>query len=243
MKLLILSDVHGNLHALCAVLAKAEASHPDINACILLGDLIDYGMHSNEVIRMVSALPYPILCNLCGNHESAIAGDEYARFSSERGRDSAKYTRLSLTQQSWDYIHREMNPDGFQEFEFEGKKCLAVHGSLEDVYWKIIDLQASWTEYQAYDYVFSGHSHLPHLIEKYFQCQDVKRRNQKKVTFINPGSVGQPRNLNPMAQFVVLGMQEESVIFEKANYDISAEQAAYHGQVDEFYCERLKWGI
>lgn len=123
------------------------------------------------------------------------------------------------------------------------KKCLAVHGSLEEPYWKGIDLTKTLKEYSNYDYVFSGHTHLPHFIEKYYVCDDMQRRNKKKTVFINPGSVGQPRNLNNMAQFVILDMETERIAFEKVKYDIGAEQADYDGQVDAFYRERLRWGI
>ena len=98
-------------------------------------------------------------------------------------------------------------------------------------------------KYRDYDYIFSGHSHLPHFIEKFTTCEDARRRNKKKVIFINPGSVGQPRNLNNMAQFAVLDTETEQVTFEKVRYNIQEEQSAYHGQVDEFYRERLEWGI
>lgn len=242
MKLLILSDIHANQSAFQSVLDKVSQD-PDMKACILLGDLIDYGIHSNEVIQMARNLPYQILCNIRGNHEDAVIRNEYDRFSSERGRNSAQYTKSILNQSSWDYIHNEMTASGKQEFEYSGKKCLAVHGSLEDVFWKSIRPEDELQEYSQYDYVFSGHSHLPHFVEKYYNCEDIRRRNKKKTVFINPGSVGQPRNLNNMAQYVLLDMEEERVQFEKVNYDIAVEQSAYHGQVDDFYCERLKWGI
>lgn len=255
MKLLILSDIHGNQNAFQSVLARA-AQITDIKACILLGDVIDYGMHSNEVIQMVKNLPYPVLCNIRGNHEDAIIQNEYGRFSSDRGRECARYTRSILSRDSWDYISREMEPWGMKEFDCGDKRCLAVHGSLEDIYWKSLNLEAVCPEdvpksdfmkrkigYRDYDYVFSGHSHVPHFVEKYGACKDAKRRNKKKVIFINPGSVGQPRNLNNMAQFAVLDIESEQVIFEKVRYDIHAEQSAYHGQVDDFYRERLEWGV
>lgn len=279
MKLLILSDIHGNQAALQAVLTKA-AQTADIEACILLGDIIDYGMHSNEVIQMIRNLPYPVLCNIRGNHEDAVIQDIYDRFSSERGRDCARYTRSILNQDSWDYICHEMEPLGMKEFSCGGKKCLAVHGSLEDMYWKSIKPEnicldggeseySAWKQtgtsvvkpdsvapdstalasmqpelkYRDYDYIFSGHSHLPHFIERYTACEDTRRRNKRKVIFINPGSVGQPRNLNNMAQFAVLDTETEQVTFEKVRYNIQEEQSAYHGQVDEFYRERLEWGI
>lgn len=242
MSVLILSDIHGNLSALQAVLDKASQDH-DITFCILLGDLIDYGMHSNEVIEMVQCLPYEMICSIRGNHEDAIIRGEYGRFSSDRGRGSAAYTRSVLTWDSWDYLFRKMTPGGKREFVLNDKKCLAVHGSLKDEYWKSIGSLDELDEYREYDYVFSGHSHLPHMFERYYRCEDEARRNKKKVIFINPGSVGQPRNLNNRAQFAVLDMDREQIVFEKAEYDICGEQAAFCGQTDDFYRERLRWGI
>lgn len=242
MKVLLLSDIHGNKTAFQAVLDQA-AKFPSIAACINLGDIIDYGMHSNEVIEMARHLPYQMICNIRGNHEDAIIREDYSRFSSERGRESARYTRSILTQESWDYIRNEMTDSGKQEFTLAGKRCLAVHGSLADEYWTSLKPEEALAEYSGYDYVFSGHSHQPFLVERFYPCEDARRRNKKKVTFINPGSVGQPRNLSSMAQFVVLDVESEEVSFEKVKYDIAEEQAAYHGQVDDFYRERLKWGV
>ena len=169
--------------------------------------------------------------------------DHYERFSSERGRECAKYTKSILSAESWDYIMQEQYCCGVMEFECFGKKCLAVHGSLEDEYWKSIKTEDKLLQYRDYDYVFSGHSHHPHFVEKYYEAEDIERRNKKKVIFINPGAVGQPRNHNPQAQFVILDMDTERVIFYKVSYDIEKEQEAYIGQVDEFYRQRLKWGI
>ncbi len=242
MSVLVLSDIHGNLSALKAVLRRAEQDY-EITACILLGDLVDYGMHSNQVIEMIQCMPYEILCSIRGNHEDAVLHREYARFSSDRGRDSARYTERILTEASRDYLSKRITAGGQKEFVYNGKRCLAVHGSKADEYWKSIEPEDRLEEYSGYDYVFSGHSHRPHMFERYYACEDSRRRNKKKVIFINPGSVGQPRNLNPMAQFVVLDMKKEQINFEKTEYDIDAEQAAFCGQTDDFYCERLRWGI
>ncbi len=242
MKIFILSDIHANKAAFQAVLDKV-AQDSEIKVGILLGDLIDYGMHTNEVIQMAKSLPYEIICNIRGNHEDAIIRNEYHRFSSKRGMDSAQYTRSILSPASWDYIYHEMADSGKQEFTYNGKKCLAVHGSLEDEYWNSVKPEDALLEYSQYDYVFSGHSHLPHFVEKYYYCEDEKRRNRKKTIFMNPGSVGQPRNLNNMAQYALLDIKEERVQFEKVRYDIELEQLSYQGQVDDFYRERLKWGI
>lgn len=242
MKVLIISDIHGNEQALDAVLEKVAADYR-IDACLLLGDIIDYGMHSNEVIDRICSLPYPILCNIRGNHEEAVITEDYRAFSSERGKQSAEYTRSILNENSWEYIKNTMSESGMMEFECANKKCLAVHGSLEDQYWKSIDIGKDLSGYSAYDYVFSGHSHLPYFVEKYYPVVDERRRNKKKVVFINPGSVGQPRNHNTMAQFAVLDMETETIFFEKTAYNIAKEQAAYAGQIDEFYKDRLEVGV
>ncbi len=242
MKVLVLSDIHGNLAALEAVMDLAENCR-DIAGCILLGDLIDYGMHSNEVISLIGQFPFPILCNIWGNHERAICLGDFGRFSSQRGRDSARNTGARLKEATWKYIRENMVREGFLRFDAAGKKCLAVHGSLEDCYWKSIDNTAELSLYREYDYVFSGHSHIPHFVEKFFVAEDERHRNQKKTVFINPGSVGQPRNHNPNAQFAVLDFESGAVTFQNAEYDIEREQAAFDGETDLFYRDRLEYGI
>lgn len=242
MKVLILSDIHGNLCAWNAVMQRITGEeHAD--ACILLGDLVDYGMHSNEVIEGVRKLNIPILCNLRGNHEDAILRDEYARFSSERGRESAKNTRKNLNTASWEYLKTQLCGRGLAEFELDGKKCLAVHGSLADEYWKSIFPDGDLSAYAQYDYVFSGHSHEPHFFERFFPANDPLRRNRKKTVFLNPGSVGQPRNLSPLAQYAVLDTESGEVCMRRTPYSVEEEQAAFDGSVDEFYKNRLKEGV
>ncbi len=241
MRLLILSDIHGNQTALRAVLEYMDSINK-IDACVLLGDIVDYGMHSNEVVRTVSAMKYPFLCNIRGNHEQSIIFEDYTSFSTERGKECAKYTHDVLTDQAWYYLKNVMS-DGKAEFVVDGKRCLAVHGSLEDIYWKSIKPGKNLEEYKEYDYVFSGHSHLPHFMEVFYETDAPGFRNRKKTIFINPGSVGQPRNLNPMAQFALLDIKTEEVLLKKIYYDIGKEQEAYKGQVDEFYSKRLENGV
>lgn len=239
--LAIMSDIHGNLNACMNSIDSLGSKH--IDALILLGDLIDYGMHSNEVVELIKKVPYPVLCNLRGNHEQAVITGDYAHFSSERGRQCAQHTKSVLSRDAWQYITKNMSDSGMYEFEHRGKKCLAVHGSLEDIYWKSIRLGQDLSAYQKYDYVFSGHSHLPHFFEFFCATDDPAYRNKKKTVFINPGSVGQPRNHNPMAQFAILDTETGSVTFEKIAYDVTKEQEAYSGQVDDFYRKRLEIGV
>ena len=240
MNTMILSDIHGNIAALEAILEDAEKYV--VSDCILLGDLIDYGLHSNEVIERIKEFPYRIECNIWGNHETSIMNNDYNGFSSPRGADCARYTNSIMTPGSKEYIRHDMDPAGVKEFSLHGKRCIAVHGSLGSQR-KSIDGNSDLSLYEKYDYVFSGHSHIPHFFEKYYDADDPQRRNRKKTIFINPGSAGQPRNMNNRAQYVILDMESEEMQFRKVQYDISKEQRPFNGQIDEFYMRRLETGI
>lgn len=85
MKVAVMSDIHGNLEAFDSI-RRRICGMEGIEGIVLLGDLIDYGPHSDEVIESIRNLPYPILCNIRGNHEAAVLEGEYGRFSTERGK-------------------------------------------------------------------------------------------------------------------------------------------------------------
>ncbi len=246
MKLAILSDIHGNCSALESVLSDIKAVKPD--AIALLGDLIDYGMRSNEAIEMVKSIDIPLVCNIWGNHEQAIIDEDYQRFSSERGVISAKNTKKHLNKESISYLTSAMDRSGRAEFEFDGKKFLAVHGSLTDPYWKAIfpdkgnGSDGAFEGYEGFDYVLSGHSHYAHAFDYFYKVDNPEYRNKKKVVFINPGSVGQPRNHNPKAQYALLDV-DKGIILVSVSYDIEFEQSLFNDEVDTFYRDRLTNGV
>ncbi|MCR4891550.1 MAG: metallophosphatase family protein [Lachnospiraceae bacterium] len=240
--LAILSDVHGNMNALEAVLHDISMKR-QVDAFILLGDLIDYGPHSNEVIARIKAIDRPILCNIYGNHEDAIIKQNYERFSSDRGRKSAGYTRQILKRESFNYIQNQMSEDACLEFTVADRKCLAVHGSLDDRYWGRIQPGDELNDYYIYDYVFSGHSHEPHFFEKYYKVENLRTRNRKKTIFINPGSVGQPRNINNHAQYAIIDTDTESLNMIKIPYNIEEEMMSFSERQDLFYRDRLRIGV
>lgn len=241
MKVLILSDIHGNLTAMRAVLKDIEPRN--IDRIILLGDIIDYGPHSNEVVELLEKISIPVICNIWGNHENAIINEDYESFSTERGKQSAQYTHDHLTVETREYVQRQMAETGKMELEICGKKCLAIHGSLRDEFWRAILPEDSLEDYQVYDYVFSGHSHLPHFFSRYYKTENSVTRNKKKTVFINPGSVGQPRNLNPRAQYAIWDTESEEVLMASVEYDVKVEQNAFSAVIDTFYRTRLEMGV
>ena len=238
----ILSDIHGNLFALTEVIK--DLNDQNIDSIILLGDLIDYGMQSNEVIEYVKDnFSQKIICNIWGNHEKAILTKDFSHFSSKRGVDSAKFTESQLTAESKEYLEKELNHEGKYEFEIDNKKVLAVHGSLNDFYWKAIFPDNLKGNYLDYDIVLSGHSHYPHVFQHFYEADNPDMRNKKSVLFVNPGSVGQPRNHNPNAQYAILDMDSMGVELKSVKYPKDRAMALYDGSVDDFYRLRLDNGI
>lgn len=119
-RILIMSDIHGNLSALNKIWETEKIE--EFEGIVLLGDLIDYGPHSNEVVEKLKNLPkHKILVNIWGNHEKAVVDGDDSRFSSERGKKCAAHTRKMLTTQTMQYLENEMDKSGHMEFELAGK--------------------------------------------------------------------------------------------------------------------------
>lgn len=241
MRVLILSDIHGNLSALKAVLEDAKNRfHPD--SAILLGDNIDYGPRSNEVIEEIKNINIPIICSVWGNHEYAIMNQEYLRFSSERGVQSAKKTEQELSNNTRVYLENIEGKLGKKEIEIAGKRMLVVHGSLMDPLWGGITVGGDFAGYDKYDYVLSGHTHYAHIFPVFYTSENKAYRNKKRTLFINPGSVGQPRNHDARAQYAILDFNGD-VALCGVEYDVQYEQSLFDESVDSFYKERLITGV
>lgn len=238
--ILVLADIHGNLEALDAVLKKAEEFGE--NRILILGDIIDYGPRSNEVIAKLKKYEKQIILGIWGNHEQAILEEKYERFSSMRGVCSAQYTRRMLTDESKQFLNK-LNHTGKQECKIGEKLCLAIHGSLDDVFWRSIAPNSLNGNYARYDVVFSGHSHIPHYFEMFYNYDNPDFRNKKRTVFVNPGSVGQPRNHSPRAAFAIIEGEFENIHMLSVPYNIKEEQKLYSDEVDEFYKERIEKGI
>lgn len=243
MRLVILSDIHGNLSALRKVIEDFREKY-EPQGLFILGDIINYGMRPNEVIAELQKINIPVIANIYGNHEKALFDGDTSHFSTERGKRLLEYTRSALNENSLRYIKSELDSSGCREIEIGNKKILAVHGSIDDPYWgKLNATTVGKEDYAKYDFVFSGHSHVPHLIENFYERENPGYRNKKRTIFINPGSVGQPRNHNPRAQYAYVDIEKEIFHFNSVEYDVPEEQRLYPDYLDEFYSKRLTNGI
>lgn len=243
MRIVLLSDIHANLTAFQAVINDIQTIG-EVDAYAILGDLVNYGPRPNETIDMVQHLSQDVLVNLWGNHEYSIFGGSLERFATDRGRAVLKYTNTILTVESREYLDKCMNHLGMEEKEIDGKRILFVHGNLDDPYWGKFGIEKMNDErFAEYDYVISGHSHVPHYVEFLFPSDNKAYRNKKRTIFINPGSVGQPRNHNPYAQYGILDTQTGNYEHRSVWYDVKEEQKLFSDSVDSFYKDRLSLGI
>ena len=243
MRLVLLSDIHANITALQAVLKDIE-SIGEVDSFALLGDFVNYGPRPNEAIKIAKQLPKPLIVNLWGNHEYSIFGGSLDRFATDRGRAVLKYTNTILTEDSREYLDKCMNHQGMKEKEIGCKRILFMHGNIDDPYWGKFGIDKMNDErYAEYDYVISGHSHVPHYVEHFFASDNKEYRNRKRTIFINPGSVGQPRNHNPFAQYGFLDTLTGEYEHRSVWYDVEKEKLLFDKSVDVFYKNRLNLGV
>jgi len=241
MRLALLSDIHANLTALDAVLNDMESR--EIGAVVLLGDLINYGPRPNEVVDRLRHLGWPILCNIWGNHEYSLFGGSPERFATDRGRAVLEYTKGILSSDTWEYL-RQMNPEGREDLSIGAVSIMTLHGTPDDPYWGKFSLNnVEDIIFKQYDYVLTGHSHIPHYFEHFYPSDDPAYRNKKRTIFINPGSIGQPRDHNPNAQYGILDLDTGSYEHCCVKYDVAEEQRLFSEAVDVFYKYRLEKGI
>lgn len=243
MRLILFSDIHANITAFEAVLADMRnVDHCD--AIAIMGDLVNYGPRPNEVIDMVKGISLPVIINLWGNHEYSIFGGSLDRFATDRGRAVLKYTNAILTEESRTYLNTKMNHMGYEKCKIDNYLFLFIHGNLDDPYWGkfVIDKMVD-ERFEEFDYVISGHSHIPHYVEYFYPSGNKEYRYKKRTIFINPGSVGQPRNHNPYAQYGILDTESGNYEHRSVWYDVAAEQKLFDDSVDSFYKERLVLGV
>lgn len=221
MQVLVLSDVHSNLVALQAVLADAGS----FDAIWSLGDVVGYGPQPNECIELL--LSYPHLA-VAGNHDWGSLGKMDLRDFNVDARQANLWTREQLSARSWGYL--EALPETLEEDDFT-----LVHGSpryplIEYLVYPSLARQS--LSFFSTSVCFVGHSHIPSL----FACTDsevrvvtpaldvpLKLGNERYI--INPGSVGQPRDGDPRASYMMLETGEHTITYRRVVYDISVPQA------------------
>lgn len=237
----IVSDIHGNFHALTSVMQDID--NRGIKDIICLGDVVGYGAMPNECVDILRERDIP---TLAGNHDHAAVGIVDITFFNEIAKRAVHWTRDKLTETNavWlkdrPYTH-EIAPNYY-----------FVHASpCDPPAWSyVLTFGEARNCFNAinHQFCFIGHSHQPTVVEK--NGKDLTCPEGYSVPIkadcrylVNVGSVGQPRDRNPAACYVHLDLEKQTINFIRVPYEIeAAQQAILEQKLPEELAERLGYG-
>jgi predicted phosphodiesterase len=224
MHILVISDVHGNLTALDAVIK--DAGRFDQVWC--LGDVVGYGPEPNECIKRLRE--FDATC-LAGNHDLAVAGKTPLWEFTQDALDVIFWTRHWLTPSSLDFLNAlPVTPLVMEQ------GITLVHASLRDPVWEYINeksIAKANLELLTTPISLNGHTHIPVIYRKPWDdwriLEEWPRVNSSiklalDQMFINPGSVGQPRDEDPRAAYAILDTETMTFTYRRTQYDVAIVQ-------------------
>jgi len=203
MELAVISDVHSNLHAIRAVLE--ELKDLEVVCC---GDLVGYGAFPNEVIEVIREREIP---SIIGNHDYAAISNDTSWFN-PAATESITFTIATLKDENLDFLSA-LPAEHHNDFAM-------VHGSPLDHLNEYVypdvgdDYLEGFFELVKKDVLILGHTHVPF----------TKELNGKLL--LNPGSVGQPRDLDPRAAYAILDTERRRAEIRRTEYDVEAAAKA-----------------
>ncbi len=226
MRYLIISDIHGNIEALNALyLSVAKKKFQKI---IILGDLVGYGANPNEVVEKIKS-DKKIFKIVRGNHDRVAVMEGTESTFNLPAMAAILWTRKNLKEENYKFL--ESLPEGPIKIE----NFLICHGSPmdEDIY-ILSNYEASESFVKTKEkLIFFGHSHIPCIftmeknnISGFLIKGDYLHLKLKKTMryLINPGSIGQPRDGNPKASYLIFDSKNYSITLFRINYDYKSTQ-------------------
>jgi len=228
MKIAVLADIHANLAAFEAVLK--HMGYADRVWC--LGDLVGYGAKPNDVLSLAKRLNVE---SVMGNHDQAAITGLPLDFNPYAAKAIIQTHRM-LTAQSLSFLK---NLPLSLRFTIGGMVFLLVHGSPTDPLNEYVFPENARYVFKDLlrkaeaDVLLLGHTHVPMCLQ------------EKDGFIINPGAVGQPRDRDPRASYVVLDIQDGglTVNSRRVEYDIAkaAEEIVQAG-FPPYLAQRLYYG-
>ncbi len=248
----IISDIHGNLEALEAVLADIK-THPEVDSIYCLGDIVGYGPNPRECIDLVMQCDVVLL----GNHDQgALFDPEGFNAGAER---AIFWTRKTLeegngadTQKRWDFLGelpRMRREDDLLFVHGSARNPLNEYVFPEDIYnqrkmERIFGLVKK--------YCFQGHTHIPGVFTEdlnFLAPEEIDFQYQlnDQKALVNVGSVGQPRNGDSRSSYVLLDSPDGShptLKFQRVEYDFEKTAGKIYDEpdLDNFLGDRLRDG-
>ncbi len=241
MRALVITDIHGNLPALQAVLQDAG----EVDAVWCLGDVVGYGPNPNECVQLVRSQPN-LVC-LLGNHDAASVGMLDVDTFNPEARLSVNWTQSVLSAENQVYLRQRPLTQVVEDVTL-------VHGSpRHPIYEYLLDTRAATENFEHFenDYCFVGHTHLPVMFT--MQNGDYMARftvpmvdevtELRPRAIINPGSVGQPRDRDPRSAYAIYDSEAHSWLSRRVAYDIDETQRMMQqARLPQRHIERLESG-
>ena len=229
MRIAVVSDVHSNLRALEAVLAAIGTA----DACWHLGDAVGYGPDPDAVVARLRGVD---AVSVRGNHDDAVAGGECVRWFVSDARAAAEWTRSVISPQTRAWL--EALPLQVVTETPAGSFTL-VHGSPRDPLREYVYSRAVAREILgdvATEHCLVGHTHVP------LHFQTIGRRGaaleewqvdlsrpahlDEGRAILNPGGVGQPRDHDPRAAYMIIDTDTRRAAWHRVEYDVKGTQRA-----------------
>ena len=222
MRVAVLSDIHGNLVALDAILATVGS----VDAVWHLGDVVGYGPEPDGVVERLAGLG---AVGVAGNHDlAAVGGDQIAWFNPD-ARAAMEWTRRRISDATKSWLAALPGRQRVAEFSL-------VHGSERDPVWEYVTsvpvARANLAVLQT-RFGLHGHTHLPMAwaerdgrVDAIAPSAGSTFQLTLERALLNPGSVGQPRDGDPTACYLVIDEDAGLCTWRRVAYDVPAVQAA-----------------
>ena len=224
MRVAVISDIHANLHALDAVLAEIDAERVDAVWC--LGDLVGYGPMPNECCARVR--PRADVC-LIGNHDLVALGRLGSEDFNPEAAAAAAWTQDALDDASREFLESLQPQAGLEQAQL-------FHASARDPVWEyVLTDEAAFATLllTTAPVVLVGHSHVAlslgleegRLVSGGLAPAGTERGLDGARWLFNPGSVGQPRDGDPRAAWLLLDFEARFASFRRVAYPIERTQS------------------
>jgi predicted phosphodiesterase len=243
VRVAVISDIHGNLHALEAVLESIAVDTPDAVWC--LGDLVGYGPRPNRCCTLVA--DRADVC-LIGNHDLGVLGRLDLEDFSYDAATSARWTASVLDEEPRRYLE-SLEPQAAQ-----GDVAL-YHASARDPVWEyVLTPFAALASFAASEarLLLVGHSHVAlafGLADRKLETTIAPGGTELDLVgdgrwILNPGSVGQPRDGDPRAAYLVLDLDANRADYRRVEYPVARTQEEIRERgLPEPLAERLAQGL
>ena len=237
----ILSDIHGNLEAIVAVL---ETIRGQVDAYVCLGDIVGYGANPNECLELMLDLNCP---TVGGNHDWAVAGlTDYSEFN-YIAQEATLWTIREMKLKHIEYLRN-------LPLTLKLDDMLLVHASPNRperwTYLVQVDEIKETCRYFEERVCFIGHSHIPFAVgwdEEGRMDIILSTRVQmdfKKRYLVNAGSIGQPRDGNAKASVVIYDTETQRIEFIRVPYDVQQTQRKIRdAKLPDRLAQRLEVGV